>query len=121
MRSEQLGDDAFAASTASAPVERDDIAAQVELAVEVASSGAQHGVVGARQLGGNDVVELQLRAHQARASFTLAETRFPSRGRQLRHQDAMTFPISDGEGGARFRDRLGDQCIELLVASSAGR
>jgi len=32
----------------------------------------------------------------------------------------MTFP-SPTARRRRFRDRLGDQCIELLVASSAGR
>ena len=44
-------------------VERDDVAAQVQVAVEVRLERAQHRVLGSRQLGGHRVVELEL-AHQ---------------------------------------------------------
>ncbi len=46
-------------------VEGEDVAAQVEVAVEVAAQGSQDGVLGARQLGGDGVVEGQLPTRQA--------------------------------------------------------
>ncbi len=46
-------------------VEGEDVAAQVEVAVEVPAQRPQDGVLGARQLGGDGVVEGQLPTSQA--------------------------------------------------------
>ncbi len=46
-------------------VEGEHVAAQVEVAVEVPAQLAQHRVLGARQLGGDRVVEGQLPTRQA--------------------------------------------------------
>ena len=46
-------------------VEGEDVAAQVEVAVEAAAQRPQHRVLGARQLGGDGVVEGQLPTRQA--------------------------------------------------------
>ena len=80
-------------------VERDDVAAQEQLAVDVALERAQDLVVGAAERGGDLVGELDLAAHQPRsASWASAETRLPSARPATRAIDAfMTWPMSLGE------------------------
>src|SRR4051812_37684626 len=80
-------------------VEGDDVAAQEQLAVDVALEGAQDLVVGAAQRGGDLVGELELAAHQPRsASCASADTRLPSARPSTRAIDAfMTWPMSLGE------------------------
>jgi len=46
-------------------VEGEHVAAQVEVAIEVPAQGAQHRILGARQLGGDAVLERELPTRQA--------------------------------------------------------
>src|SRR5207342_3066876 len=60
-------------------LERDDVAAQEDLAGQVALERLEHLVLGPGELGGNLVRKLDLGAHQAlSASLTFSETRRPS-------------------------------------------
>ena len=123
IRSDSSETTAFAAShRVGVAVERDDVAAQVELAVEVRLERAQHGVVGARQLGGHDVVELELRAHQESASLTLAETRLPSaRPPTLGISTPMTLPMSAGVAAPDSAIASATSASSSSSPSSAGR
>src|SRR4029079_15932069 len=77
-------------------IERDDVAAQEELAVDVALEGAQDLVVGAAQRGRDLVVEIVMATHQPRsASCPSADTRLSSARPSTRAIDAfMTCPMS---------------------------
>src|SRR5206468_10859958 len=78
-------------------VERHDVATQVEVAVQMRLQRPQDGIVGAGELGGDEVVELELSAHQLSASRTLADTRLPSaRPPTLGISTPMTLPMSCG-------------------------
>ena len=85
-------------------VQREDIAAQVDVAVDPILELLQHGVLGARQLRGDRVVEGELPAcqrpwwiPQLSRSRTAALTRFPSaRPSTFGMTIPMTFPISLG-------------------------
>ena len=92
------------ADVALGAVQREDIAAQVDVAAEPILELPQHGVLGARQLRGDRVVEGELPAcqrpwwiPQLSRSRTAALTRLPSaRPSTFGMTIAMTFPISLG-------------------------
>src|SRR5262249_50274995 len=80
-------------------VERDDVAAQVQVAVDVALERAQDVVPGAGERLGDLVGDLDLAAHQPRsASCAIADTRLPSARPSTRGIAAfMTWPMSFGD------------------------
>ena len=80
-------------------VEREDVAAQEELAVEVLLERAQDAVAGARERGGGVVGEFDRATHQPlSASWTSAETRLPSaRPATFGIATFITCPMSFGE------------------------
>ena len=82
----------------------EDVAAEVDVAADAVLQLPEHGVLGARQLRGDRVVEGELPACQSRwwvpqlrRSRTAALTRFPSaRPSTFGMTMPMTFPISFG-------------------------
>ena len=104
-------------------VERHDVAAQEQVAVDVVLERAQDAVAGAAQGGGDLVGDLELAAHAQRsASCTRPETRRPSARPATRPMAAfMTLPMSWGDVGAGLVDRLGHERAQLLVGELRGQ
>ena len=103
-------------------LEREHVAAQEDVAVEVALERPQDRVLAARQLGGDGVVELERLAHLdaheslASASRTRADARLPSaRPPALAITTFITSPMSLGPLAPVSRDRGGDDRVELGV------
>ena len=92
------------ANLALVPVQGQNVPAQAQVAADPALELTEHGVLGARQLGGHCVVEGELSsshsdsgASRARRSFTAALTRFPSARPPTRGiTNDITLPISRG-------------------------
>ncbi len=79
-------------------VQRQHVAAEEDLAVEVLLERLHHRVARAGELGGDVVRKLQLRPQGVSISFTAALTRFPSaRPLTFGITRLMTLPISCGE------------------------
>jgi len=96
----ELADDGTAhADRLLVAVQREDVPAQVDLAVEVLLERLHDEVLGPCQLGGHLVGKLQLDAHYAISfSFTALLTRLPSARPFTRGiTSAITWPISFGE------------------------
>ena len=72
-------------------VEGDQVPAQEHLALQLLLQRAQDGVLTARQLGGENVRQLDLRPHPLSAPRTSADTRLPSARPST---TAIAFPIA---------------------------
>ncbi len=106
-------------------VEGEDVAAQVQIALEPAAQRLQDGVLGAGQLGGDGVVKRQLPAGQGQEpSFfrTAVLTRLPSaRPATFCFRTPITWPICFMPVGAGLGDRRVDQLGQLLVGELLGQ
>ncbi len=113
-----------AAATASAlAVERDDVAAQEQVAADVALERAQDLVARAGQRLGDLVGDLDLAAHQLRsASCASAETRLPSARPATRGIAAfITWPMSFGDAAPVSATAAATIARSSSSESSAGR
>ena len=103
-------------------VERDDVAAQEQVAVDVALERAQDAVAAAAERGGDLVGDLDLAAHQRSASCTSAETRLPSaRPPTFGIAAFMTWPMSFGEVAPDSATASATMARRSSSDSSAGR
>src|SRR5262249_33834252 len=101
----------------------DHVAAQEQLAVDVALERAQDLIVGSAESGGDLVGDLELAAHQPRsASWASAETRLPSARPATRAIDAfMTWPMSLGRPAPAAAPASATIARSSSSDSSAGR
>ena len=115
-RGDQLGElahDALAGvRLALLAVERQQVAAQEDLAVEVRLQRAQHHVLAARQLGGDVVGELDLRPHPCSAARTSSDTRLPSARPSTA---AIACFIAAPMSLARLRAAVATACVTIAV------
>ncbi len=107
-------------------LQREDVAPQVDVAVEVALERAQHGVLAARQLGGDGIVELERLAHYVvrapSASRTRAAARFPSARPPARAITSfITRPMSAGAAAPVSAIAAAMIASSSESSSSAGR
>ena len=97
-------------------VERQQVAAQEDLAVEVRLERAQHRVLAARQLGGDVVRELDLRPHPCSAARTSPDTRLPSaRPSTAAIACFIAVPMSFADCAPLSRTACATIAAELLV------
>ena len=103
-------------------VEREQVAAQEDLAVEVLLERAQDRVLAARQLGGDFVGKLDLRPHPCSAARTIPDTRLPSaRPSTAAIACFIAAPMSFGEAAPLSRTACSTIAESSCSESSAGR
>ena len=104
------------------PVEGEQVAAQVDLAVEMRLQRAQHRVLTAGQLGGDFVGELDLRSHPCSAALTSPDTRLPSaRPSTAAIACFIATPMSLAEEAPLSRTACSTIVASSCSESSAGR
>ena len=97
-------------------LERDDVAAQEDVAVDVLLDLAQHRVLGARQLAGDVVGKLDLAPHPGAAPCTAADTRRPSaRPPTFGITSFITLPMSFGDEAPASAIASATMALQLLV------
>src|SRR5690606_28421814 len=103
-------------------VQRDHVAAQEQVAVDVALQPPQHLVLGAAERGGDVVADLDLAAHQPSTSRASAETRLPSARPATRSiASFITAPMSFGDEAPVSATACSTIARSSSSLSSAGR
>ena len=103
-------------------VEGEHVAAQVQVAVEAPAQRPQDGVLGARQLGGDGVVEGQLPTRQGtQLTHRRADPLAVGAAAELRHQRRHHLAHLPLLAGAGLGDRRVDQLRQLLVGELLGQ